>query len=73
MATVDITEYDRLATDNSGARIAAGVEPSKMVQQLAVSGVSAATAAFDENTRTANHTASAKNLASNADPKQLRT
>lgn len=42
MATVDITEYDKLAIDDMGARFAAGVEPSKGVQQIAVSGVSAA-------------------------------
>lgn len=52
MATVDITEYDKLAIDDMGARFAAGVEPSKGVQQIAVSGVSAAcTNAFGGNTR----------------------
>ena len=52
MATVDITEYATLAQDDSGSRIAAGVEPSKGVQQIAVSGVSAACAsAFNENTK----------------------
>ena len=49
---VDITEYDKLAVDNLGARVAAGVEPSSFVQQIAVSGVSAAcTNAFDGNTK----------------------
>ena len=52
MAVVDITEYDKLALDNLGARVAAGVEPSKSVQQIAVTGASAAcAAAFDGNTK----------------------
>lgn len=52
MATVDITEYDKLASDNLGARIAAGVEPARIVQQIAVSGVSAACPVeFEGNTR----------------------
>jgi hypothetical protein len=49
---VDITEYDRLAIDNIGNTIAAGVEPSRVVQQIAASGVSAACAAdFSDTTR----------------------
>lgn len=52
MAVVDITEYDKLALDNLGARVAAGVEPSKAVQQIAVSASSAACAnRFDGNTK----------------------
>jgi hypothetical protein len=49
---VDITEYYRLALDNLCARVAAGVEPSTAVQQIAVSGVSAACAAdFNSTTK----------------------
>ena len=49
---VDITEYDRLAYDNLGNRVAAGVEPAKRVQQITASGVSAACGSdFDENTK----------------------
>ena len=45
MAVVDITEYDKLAIDNMGARVAAGVEPSAVVQQIPVTGTSAPSAA----------------------------
>ena len=49
---VDITEYATLARDNLGNTIAAGVEPSAVVQQITASGVSAACGAdFNENTR----------------------
>ena len=51
MAVVDITEYDKLAIDNMGARVAAGVEPAGVVQQIAVTGTSAPSVAFNQNTK----------------------
>lgn len=51
MAVVDITEYDKLAIDMQGVRVAAGVEPARAVNQIAVTGVSAQSAAFDNTTR----------------------
>jgi len=51
MAVVDITQYSKLADDNMGNRVAAGVEPSLGVAQISVSGVSAQSAALVENTK----------------------
>jgi hypothetical protein len=42
MAIVDITEYQNVAFDGLGARVAAGIEPARRVMQLAV-GASPAT------------------------------
>lgn len=36
MATVDITEYQNVAFDGLGARVAAGVEPARRVMQIPV-------------------------------------
>ena len=51
MALCDITEYDKLARDASGAIIQTGGEPAAVQQQVAVAGASAQSAAFSLATR----------------------
>lgn len=51
MATVDITEYQNVANDGVGNRVAAGVEPARVVQQVPISGVSAQSAAVNDATK----------------------
>jgi hypothetical protein len=69
MPTVDITEYQNLANDGLGSRIAAGVEPSRAVRQITVSGVSAQSAAFDTSTKFVRvHTDSTIRIAFGIDP-----
>lgn len=49
---VDITEYQNLGLDSMGARVAVGMEPARVVQQIAESGTSTACAAdFQDTTR----------------------
>ena len=48
---VDITEYQSLAYDSLGNRIAAGVEPARAVQQITQSGVSQQTNIVQDTTR----------------------
>lgn len=50
MAVLDITEYDRIAADGSGARILAGLEPRRVNQQLAPGPVSAVSQPFGDST-----------------------
>lgn len=47
---LDITEYDRLATDARGITVPTGQEPSRLVQQVAVSVTSAQSAPMDSAT-----------------------
>jgi hypothetical protein len=48
---IDITEYTDLAAARSGHKVIAGQEPSILNQQVAVAGVSAQSAAFQDATR----------------------
>lgn len=69
MATVDITEYNNVAADGLGNRVAAGVEPARVLQQLSVSGVSAQSASLNETTKFVRvHTDSTIRIAFGADP-----
>lgn len=47
---LDITEYDRLATDARGNSVPTGQEPSRRVQQLPISGTSAQSDPMDSAT-----------------------
>lgn len=47
---VYITEYSKLATDDNGHTVASGAEPSVAEQRVTVSGTSAQSAAFTEQT-----------------------
>lgn len=51
MAVLDVTEYSTLAVDAPGRVIAAGQEPSVVHQQVAISGTSAQSAAFQDATK----------------------
>lgn len=51
MAVVDVSEYDRMPVDAQGAYLQTGLEPAKVVQQLAISGSPANSAAFDQGTK----------------------
>ena len=51
MPIVDITEYQNLASDGLGNRVAAGVEPSRHVSQVAVSSTSAQSQSMDPITK----------------------
>ena len=51
MSTVDIVEYCSLASDGPGQKIAAGMEPARNIQQVAVGPASAQSEAFDSATR----------------------
>lgn len=69
MATVDITEYQNLATDERGNRIATGMEPARVVQQLPVSPVSAKSGKLDDVTRFVRvHTDSTIRIAFGSEP-----
>jgi len=48
---LDITEYQNLAQDSNGNRLAAGIEPALVVQQRSVSGSSAQSAAMNDQTQ----------------------
>lgn len=48
---LDITEYDNMPRDGSGASIPTGLEPALVNQQVAISGVSAQSAALNSSTR----------------------
>jgi hypothetical protein len=50
--TVDVTEYQNLGMDANGARVAVGMEPARVVQQITESGASTACGAdFLDSTR----------------------
>lgn len=51
MATLDITEYDRLARDALGNVILVGQEPCQTNQQLTIGAGSVASSAFGNNTK----------------------
>lgn len=69
MPTVDITEYQNLAFDGLGSRVAAGVEPSRGVKQIAVSGSSNFSEALDPTTKFVRvHTDTTIRIAFGADP-----
>jgi hypothetical protein len=51
MPQVDITEYQNLASDGLGNRVAAGVEPSRQVRQITVSASSNPSVALDSATK----------------------
>lgn len=66
---VDITEYQALATDGGGNRVAAGIEPAYAHQQLTVSVVSAQSETLNENTKFVRvHTDSTIRIAFGANP-----
>jgi hypothetical protein len=48
---LDITEYTSLASDSSGNVIPTGLEPSRLVQQVQITGASAQSAAVGDVTR----------------------
>lgn len=48
---LDITEYTNLASDGSGNVIPTGLEPSRTVQQVAITGTSAQSEPVSEVTR----------------------
>ena len=48
---VDITEYQNLAYDGLGNRVATGIEPARVVQQITASGVSAQSANLLDTTK----------------------
>ena len=48
---LDITEYQRLATDARGITIPTGQEPSRAVQQVQISGASESSAPVSDVTR----------------------
>jgi hypothetical protein len=69
MATVDITEYQNLAMDGFGVRVAAGFEPSRGVRQIAVSASSSQSVALDPTTKFVRvHTDTTIRIAFGADP-----
>jgi hypothetical protein len=69
MATVDITEYQNVAHDGIGNRVAAGIEPSRSIQQVPVSGVSAQSGPMLDTTKFVRvHTDSTIRIAFGADP-----
>lgn len=69
MATVDITEYQNVAHDGIGNRVAAGIEPARSVQQVSISGVSAQSASMQETTKFVRvHTDSTIRIAFGSDP-----
>jgi|GEM_PF-4892652 len=51
MATVDVTEYERLANDGDGDVVAAGLEPSLVNQQLTPGATAVVSARLREHTR----------------------
>lgn len=50
MAIVDITEYEKLASDMTGKTVAGGQEPSITNQQVAITASSTQSNAFDAKT-----------------------
>lgn len=51
MPALDVTEYTDLATARNGAAVMAGSEPSRVTQQVSVTGGSLASAAFSDATK----------------------
>lgn len=51
MPTVDITEYDKLASDQHGNVILAGQEPSRGTQQVSITAGSVQSTALRDTTR----------------------
>jgi hypothetical protein len=71
---VDITEYQNLAYDGLGNRVAAGVEPSRAVQQIVASGASAQSVALQDVTKFVRvHTDVAIRIAFGANPTAATT
>lgn len=69
MAQVDITEYQNLASDGQGNKVAAGIEPSRSIKQLAVTPSSVQSAAFEDVTKFVRvHTDTTIRIAFGADP-----
>lgn len=51
MAVLYVTEYDKLARDEQGYLMAAGLEPALAEQQVAIGGTSTQSSAFQSATR----------------------